>query len=63
MIRRCAASLLRWLRGRRPPPEDPYGYVRHPVRRGPPSRASGIALDEPRPRRLLSLFGTRLPGR
>jgi hypothetical protein len=29
------------------PPEDPFSKVRVPVRRGPPSLAAGVALEEP----------------
>jgi len=29
-------------------PEDPYSYVRQPLKRGPSSNSSSVALDEPR---------------
>src|SRR5580704_8997023 len=57
MLRDYAKRLFRWLRGRKPPPEDPYASVRHPNRRGPPLRAAGIALEEPPPMSSLNLFG------
>jgi hypothetical protein len=63
-FRRFAANVRRWFTGQNPePPEDPYSSVRHPVRRGPPSRASAVAMEEPPEPKHLMLFGIRLPGR
>lgn len=60
MLGDYAGRFFRWLSGRRPPPDDPYAGVRQPVRRGPPSRAAGVALAEPVPRSFVNLFGTLL---
>jgi len=60
MLRDYAKRIFCWLSGRTPPPSDPYSPVRQPVRRGPPSLAAGIALDEPTPRRSINLFGAVL---
>jgi hypothetical protein len=32
----------------KPEPEDPYAYVRQPLKRGPSGNSSAVALDEPR---------------
>jgi hypothetical protein len=56
-----ADRVLRWLSGRKPPPPgDPDSMVRQPVRRGPPSLAAGVALEEPAPQSSLNLFGVML---
>jgi hypothetical protein len=60
MLRDCADRVLRWFAGRKPPPDDPDAFVRQPVRRGPPSRSAGIALEEPVPQSSLNLFGAML---
>jgi hypothetical protein len=60
MFRDYAERALGWLRGRRPPPGDPDSFVRQPVRRGPPSLAAGVALEEPAPRSSINLFGAML---
>jgi hypothetical protein len=61
MLRDYAERAFRWLRGRRPPPSDPYSSVRQPVRRGPPSLAAGVALQEPTPRSSgINVFGAML---
>jgi len=60
MLRDYAERALGWLRGRKPPPSDPYSSVRQPVRRGPPSLAAGVALEEPAPLSSLNLFGALL---
>jgi hypothetical protein len=60
MLRDYADRVFRWLSGRRPPPDDPDSFVRQPVRRGPPSLAAGVALEEPAPRSSTNLFGLML---
>jgi hypothetical protein len=60
MLRDYAERVVRWLSGRRPPPHDPDSLVRQPVRRGPPSLAAGVALQEPRPPSSINLFGLML---
>jgi hypothetical protein len=60
MFGEYADRLFRWLRGRKPPPSDPYSFVRQPIRRGPPSLAAGVALEEPAPRSSINLFGAML---
>lgn len=61
MLGDYADRLFRWLSGRKPPPpSDPDSLVRQPVRRGPPSLAAGVALEEPAPRSSLNLFGVML---
>jgi hypothetical protein len=60
MLREYAKHVFGWLRGRKPPPGDPYSSVRQPVRRGPPSLAAGVALEEPAPRSSINLFGAML---
>jgi hypothetical protein len=56
-----ANRVFRWLSGRKPPPpSDPDSFVRQPVRRGPPSLAAGVALEEPAPPSSINLFGTML---
>lgn len=60
MLLDYAERLLRWLRKRNPPTGDPWSSVRQPVRRGPPSRNAGVALQEPHPKRLINLFGATL---
>jgi hypothetical protein len=55
-----ADRVFRWLRGRKPPPSDPDSFVRQPVRRGPPSLAAGVALEEPAPPSSINLFGIML---
>jgi hypothetical protein len=60
MFGNYADRLFRWLRGRRPPPGDLDSFVRQPVRRGPPSLAAGVALEEPASRSSINLFGAML---
>jgi hypothetical protein len=60
MLRDYADRVFRWFGGRKPPPHDPDSFVRQPVRRGPPSLAAGVALEEPTPRSNLNLFGAML---
>jgi hypothetical protein len=69
MLRRCLKAVFRWLSGirfssnpdgRKPPPGDPDSFVRHPTRRGPPSLAAAVALEEPPPPNDLNLFGRPL---
>jgi hypothetical protein len=60
MLRDYAERVMRWLNRRRRPPNDPDSFVRHPVRRGPPSLNAAVALEEPAPRRLIDLFGALL---
>ena len=63
MLRDYADRVGHWfgLRfGRRKPPEDGDAFVRQPVRRGPPSLATGVALAEPAPRSSTNLFGAML---
>jgi hypothetical protein len=67
MFRVLAELVYRWLGSRKaapddrkPPPDDPYSPVRQPVRRGPPSLAAGVALEEPAPQTRLNLFGPAL---
>jgi hypothetical protein len=55
--------VLRWLTGRRPPPEEPFNSVRQPVRRGPPTRSARVALEEPPPLQRINVFGIKLPHR
>jgi hypothetical protein len=59
MLQHYVKRALRWLRGPKPPPHDPDSFVRQPVRRGPPSLAAGVALEEPAPPNKLNLFGPR----
>jgi hypothetical protein len=60
MLRNYAERALRWLSGRKPPPDDPESFVRQPVRRGPPSLSAGVALEEPTPPGSIHLFGVML---
>jgi hypothetical protein len=57
MLGNFADRVLRWLSGRRSPPSDSYSSVRQPIRRGPPSLAAGVALEEPAPQSSINLFG------
>ena len=38
-------------------PQDPYAYVTAGLKRGPAGRSAAVALEEPEPKRKLSLFG------
>jgi len=60
MLRDYADRVYRWLSGRKRPPGDPDSFVRQPVRRGPPSRSAGVALEEPQPPSSINLFGAML---
>jgi hypothetical protein len=65
MLQQYVDRALRWLRalqprGPQPPPDDRDSFVRQPVRRGPPSLAAGVALEEPVPPSNLNLFGALL---
>jgi len=60
MLRNYADRVFRWLGGRKPPPHEPDAFVRQPVRRGPPTLAAAVALEEPAPRSSINLFGVML---
>jgi len=45
--RNAIVDAVRFLRGRRPGPDDPYAPVRVPIKRGPPDKHASIALAEP----------------
>lgn len=63
LLRNYVECILRWLTGRRPPPEDPFNAVRQPVRRGPPTRSARVALEQPLPLQRTNAFGINLPHR
>jgi hypothetical protein len=50
---------LRSLLRRHSEPQDPYAYVTANLKRGPGGRSSAVALEEPKPKRVLNLFGRR----
>jgi hypothetical protein len=56
-----AQNFIRRLRNwfRRSEPQDPYAYVAAGLKRGPGGRSAAIALDEPKPHRILDVFGRR----
>jgi hypothetical protein len=59
MLGKYIDRAMSWFRGPKPP-EDPDAGVRQPVRRVPPSRSAGVALEEPVPPSNLNLFGILL---
>jgi hypothetical protein len=40
-------------------PQDPHAYVTAGLKRGPGGRSAGVALEEPEPKRVVSVFGRR----
>jgi hypothetical protein len=54
---RIIRRLQSWFR--RSEPQDPYAYVTAGLKRGPGGRSAAVALDEPKPYRILDVFGRR----